>query len=58
MMVSLLGSVQQMLQTLFLIRYLVIQPLWATLQASAVYPALNAILDLLAAWGSRDIPLD
>jgi hypothetical protein len=58
MMVSLLGSARQLLQALFLIRYLIIQPVWEALKITAVAPALNGILSLLAAFAGREIPFD
>jgi hypothetical protein len=58
MMVSFLGSVRQTLQALFLIRYLVIRPLWAALKTTVAPSALHAILYLLSAVGNKDIPLE
>jgi hypothetical protein len=58
MMVSLLGSARQLLQALFLIRYLIIQPVWEALKTTAVAPALHGILSLLAAFAGREIPFD
>jgi hypothetical protein len=58
MMVSFLGSARQTLQALSLIRYLVIQPVWAILKAEAVYPLLDGVLSLLAASGERNIPFE
>jgi hypothetical protein len=58
MMVSLLGSARQLLQALFLILYLIIQPVWEALKITAVAPALNSILSLLAAFAGREIPFD
>lgn len=58
MMVSFLGSVRQTLQALFLIRYLVVQPLWAALKTLALYPALNAVLSLLGELANREIPFE
>lgn len=57
MMASFLGSAQQTLQTLFLVRYLVIQPAWAALKTAA-YPILSTLLSLLAELGNRDLPFD
>jgi hypothetical protein len=47
-----------LLQALFLIRYLIIQPVWEALKITAVVPALNGILSLLAAFAGREIPFD
>ena len=58
MMVSLLGTARQALQALFLVRYLLIRPVWAALKTAALYPTLNALLSLLVALGNRDIPLE
>lgn len=58
MMVSFLGSARQTLQVLFLIRYLVIRPRWATLRTTVLPSALNTILYVLSALGNRDIPLE
>jgi hypothetical protein len=58
MMVSFLGSTRQTLQALFLIRYLVIRPLWATLRTTVLPSALNTLLCVLSALGNNDIPLE
>ena len=58
MMISFLGSVRQTLQALFLIRFLVIQPLWVALKKSAVPSVLNTILYVLATLGDQELPLD
>lgn len=58
MMGSLLGSVQQTLQMLFLIRYLVLQPLWGSLKATGLHPLLSILLSLLEIFGNREIPFD
>ena len=58
MMGSLFGSIGQIFQTLFLIRYLVIQPLWVSLKAAALHPLLSTLLSLLEVFGNRDLPFD
>lgn len=58
MMVSFLGSARQTLQALFLIRYVVLQPVWTVLKSAAVYPLLNAMLSLLAELGNRELPFE
>jgi len=58
MMGSLFGSIGQFLQSLFLIRYLVIQPLWISLKAAALHPLLSPLFSLIEIIGNRDIPLD
>jgi hypothetical protein len=58
MMVSFLGSVRQTLQVLFLIRFLVIQPLWVAFKKAAVPSALNTILYVLSILGDKELPLE
>ena len=58
MMISFLGSVRQTLQALFLIRFLVLQPLWVALKKAAVPAILNTILHVLSTLGDQEFPFE